>query len=157
MFAACLSEECAALEQLLFKLEEEHLVLASGRHRWLDQASAEVAAAVEALELTERRRLALADAIVGHLGLPVQATLGDIADALDEQRGDVLRDLRRQMRTLLERVHDLVQQNRDLLARGLAATADALALLGATPPAAYDASGVAPAPAGPARLFDARA
>ncbi|HZU80315.1 MAG TPA: flagellar protein FlgN [Acidimicrobiales bacterium] len=158
MFAACLSDECAALEHLLFKLEEEHLVLASGRHRWLDQASAEVSAAVETLDLTERRRLGLADAIIGALGLPVAATLGDIADAIDIEQAEVLRDYRRRMRDLLEKIHDLVQRNRDLLARGLAATADALALLGAGPTAAYDATGAPPPDhAGFARIFDARA
>lgn len=158
MFAGCLSDECVALEHLLFKLEEEHLVLASGRHRWLDQASAEVSAAVEALDLCERRRLGLADALIGELGLPVAATLGDIADAIDIDQAEMLRGYRTRMRDLLERIHDLVQRNRDLLARGLAATADALALLGAGPTTAYDATGAPPSvPSGFARIFDARA
>ena len=94
VFAAVMADEREALDTLLFKLEEEHLVLASGRHRWLRQASAEVAVAVSALEVTERRRIALADAVVGMLGLPVRATLEQIATAAPDTHRARLTEIR---------------------------------------------------------------
>jgi hypothetical protein len=48
-------ERCV-LELLRFKLAEEHLILASGHHSWLDRATAEVEQVVEMLELADTER-----------------------------------------------------------------------------------------------------
>jgi flagellar biosynthesis/type III secretory pathway chaperone len=155
----CLTEECASLEHLVFKLEEEHLVLASGRHRLLPQANAEVQAALAALDLVERERARLTALVIDDVGLGAGSTLGDIADAvqsMDTHSAGVLRSHRESMSHLLGRVQDLAEENRVLLARGIAATADALALLGAAP-VSYDGSGIVATRSSSAVVIDTRA
>ncbi|HET9419737.1 MAG TPA: flagellar export chaperone FlgN, partial [Nocardioides sp.] len=49
------------LEELLFRLEVEQLVLASGRNRWLPAAAADVERLLHDLRRTEVMRAAAAD------------------------------------------------------------------------------------------------
>jgi hypothetical protein len=61
------------------------------------------------------------------------------------------------MQELLERVGQLSRTNRQLLARGHAATVAALSFLGAQAPSSYDASGNLAPVSGSVGLLDARA
>ncbi|HXX90044.1 MAG TPA: flagellar export chaperone FlgN [Acidimicrobiales bacterium] len=154
--SVCLWEERAALEQLVFRLEQENLVLASGRHRLLMQSTAEVAASSAAVDQVEQRRIELTAAIAADTGLAADATLEVITEVLDAPAAEALRSHRAALRRLVGLVTDLVQRNRELIARGLAATVDALTLVGAAPAGAYDASGTAPAGVGGALVYDSR-
>lgn len=152
----CLSEEQAALEHLLFKLREQHLVLSSGEHRWLAACTAEVEAAVRDLTRVGARRETLAAQAHAAHGLPTGSTLGALADRVgDELTCQRLLQRQRSLRDVLDQVRRCSRQNRELLAHGLAATNDALALLGAVP--TYDSAGGAVRSAGSASAsFDAR-
>jgi hypothetical protein len=155
--SACLWEERAALEQLVFRLEQENLVLASGRHRLLRPSTAEVATASAEVNRIEQRRLEITRSVGEELHLGPDATLESIADAVDGPLADALRGHRQALRALVRLVTGLVEANRELIARGLAATTDALALVGAAPPGAYTASGAASGSAYGALMLDARA
>lgn len=136
----CLIEEQTALEHLLFKLREQHMVLSSGEHRWLAACTAEVEAAVRALTVVGARREAVAAQVHAALGLPPSSTLAAVADQVgDELTCQRLLQRQRSLRDILDRVRRSSRQNRELLAHGLAATNDALALLGAVP--TYDSAG----------------
>ena len=69
------------LELLLFKLEEEQLLLASGRSRWLTHATREVEVVLDQIRQTEVVRAAYAQAVAVELGLSPEAALGELADA----------------------------------------------------------------------------
>jgi len=155
--SACLWEERAAIEQLAFRLEQENLVLVSGRQRLLPQSTTELTAATTAVDEIERRRVDLVRSFGEELHLGPDATLESIADVIDGPCADALRGHRLALRSLVGVVADLVERNRELIARGLAATTDALALVGAAPPGAYDASGTARGGAFGAMMLDARA
>ncbi|HYA68895.1 MAG TPA: flagellar export chaperone FlgN [Acidimicrobiales bacterium] len=155
--SACLWEERAALEQLVFRLEQENLVLAAGRHRLLDPSTAEVATASAEVDRIEQRRLAITASVGEHLGLGPDATLETIADTVDDPLADAMRVHRQTLRGLVRLVTGLVESNRELIARGLAAATDALALVGAAPPGAYTASGGTRGGIGGALMLDARA
>lgn len=154
--SVCLYEEREALEDVAFKLEQEYLVLLAGRHRLVERTTAEFRRAVQALDAVSRRRADLVAAAASDMRLSDVPTLGALAGAVeDDDERKVLEEHRQAMIALVERIGDLSSQNRELLARHLAATTDALALLGAEP--SYSSSGEARTGAPRTRIVDARA
>lgn len=152
----CLFEESEALEHLAFKLEQEQLVLVAGKPRLLARNSAEFEQAVTALAVVSRRRERLVAAAASELGLLPTTTLSALAAAAqDEDERRVLGDRRRAMREQVDRITELCAKNREILARNLAATTDALALLGDTP--TYTAMATTTAAAPRSRVLDAKA
>src|SRR5437868_13978273 len=93
--ASILWREREMLELLLFKLEEEQLVLAGGRNRWLAHATREVEVVLEQIRSTEVIRAVEVEAIGRSLGLGPNPSLGELADAVDEPWRDLLRQHRR--------------------------------------------------------------
>jgi hypothetical protein len=153
---ARLAEEEEALEHLLFKLREQHMVLSSGEHRWLGPSTREVEAAVRQLTAAGERREAVARTVHAAHGLPPGASLAGLAERVsDELTCQLLHQRQRSLRNVLDQVRRGSRQNRELLAHGLAATNDALALLGSVP--TYDSAGGVDRSAGrPVRTFDTR-
>ena len=152
----CLFEETEALEHLAFKLEQEQLVLMAGRPRLLARNNAEFEQAVDALAVISRRREQLVAVAAGELGLPVATTLRALADVSpDEDERRILTERRRVMQDLVERVNALCRANREILARNLAATTDALSMLGEGP--SYTAMATTTVAAAPPRMLDAKA
>lgn len=133
-------ERCV-LELLRFKLAEEHLILASGHHGWLDRATAEVEQVVEMLELADAEREEAVDAVARSLGLGPTPTLADLAGAAPEPWAEILAGHRQAMLEHFEEIEKVSAANREILARRMAATSDALAYLGAQPSVAYGSSG----------------
>ena len=151
----CLAQEQDALERLLFKLREQHLILTSGEHRWLEACTAEVEAAVRELTATGQHREAVADKVHTSYRLAAGSTLGALAERVDDELVcQQLHQRQRMLRDVLDQVRRASRQNRQLLAHGLAATNDALAVLGAVP--TYDAGGAASHAVPRTRSFDTR-
>src|SRR5947208_14865166 len=67
------------LELLLFKLEEEQLVLASGRSRWLSHATREVEMVLAEIKQAELARSIEVDAAAAELGLEASPSLRGLA------------------------------------------------------------------------------
>ena len=106
------------LELLLFKLEEEQLVLAAGRTRWLAHATREVEVVLEQIRLTEVLRAVEVAAVGPALGLGTDPSLGQIADAADEPWSDLFRQHRTAFRALTAEITTLADTNRELLTAG---------------------------------------
>src|ERR1700761_4339994 len=83
------------LELLLFKLEEEQLLLAAGRSRWLAHATREVEVVLEQIRQTEVARAADAQAVAIELGLTAEASLGELADAAPAPWSELLHQHRK--------------------------------------------------------------
>ena len=79
--SAILWRERHLLELLLFKLDEEQLVLAAGRTRWLPRATREVEMVLEEIRQTELERAVEVSRVALELGLPAGAGLRQLADA----------------------------------------------------------------------------
>src|SRR5690349_24785508 len=79
--ASILWREREMLELLLFKLEEEQLVLSGGRTRWLAHATREVEVVLEEIRRTEVVRAVEVEAIGASMGLGSNPSLTDLADA----------------------------------------------------------------------------
>ena len=71
------------LETLLFKLEEEQMVLAGGRTRWLSRAAREVENVLDTIRETEILRAVAAEEAAVELGLGPNPSLRALAAEVD--------------------------------------------------------------------------
>lgn len=117
------------MELLLFKLEEEQVLLASGRSRWLAHATREVEMVLEQMRETEVIRAAHAQAAAVELGLSAEASLGEIADAAAMPWSDLLHEHRKSFLTLTAEISGLAATNRDLLSAGQRAARETMMII----------------------------
>ena len=68
------------LDILVFKLEEEQLVLAAGRTRWLAHATREVESVLEEIKRLELERAVIVDAVAAEFGLEQPVALSTLVE-----------------------------------------------------------------------------
>ncbi len=116
--SSILWREREMLELLLFKLEEEQLVLAGGRTRWLAHATREVELVLDQIRSTEVMRAMEVEAIAVELGVGPNPSLTELAEAVGPPWQELLRQHRRAFLTLTTEITGLAEANRDLLTVG---------------------------------------
>jgi hypothetical protein len=132
------------LELLVFKLEEEQLVLAAGRSRWLAYATREVENVLGEIKRVElERAVQVADA-GRELGLSGSPTLRELSGLTDAPWDNIFNEHRRALLTLAQEIDAITKANRDLLQRGHQAAREAIAAMGEIDIDAYDAHGTLP-------------
>jgi hypothetical protein len=114
------------LEMLLFKLEEEQLVLATGRTRWLARAAREVEVVMAEIRRTELMRAVHVDALADELGLPPGPTLRVLADAVADPWQQILYDHHAAFRAVTDEISAMARSNSELLSAGYRAACEAL-------------------------------
>ena len=124
--ANILWRERESLELLLFKLEEERLMLATGRSRWLTQATHEVEIVLDRIRQTEVLRALEVDAAAEDLGLPPNPSLSQLAEAAGEPWAQLLREHRKAFLMLTSEIAALAAANRELLTAGQRAAREAV-------------------------------
>lgn len=139
--SSILWRERELLELLLFKLEEEQLLLAAGRSRWLGNATREVEMVLEEIRRAELSRAIEVDAVGSELGLPDGASLRDLAEQAPGPWADILRQHRTAFLALSQELAELAQTNRELLAAGYRAARDALESMGSREVRTYSPTG----------------
>ena len=117
------------LELLLFKLEEEQLVLTSGRSRWLAQATREVESVLDEIRSAELARAVEVEEVAPQLGLAGAASLAELADAAPAPWDELLRAHRDAFASVTAEIGRLADDNRELLALSHRATQETLAYL----------------------------
>ena len=132
------------LELLLFKLEEEQLVLAAGRVRWLNHASREVEIVLDEIKVAEMARAIEVEAVAAELGLAPGPTLRQLASGAPDPWQGILDAHRQAFLTATHEILSLAQMNREILARGQKTASDTLAWLGDHLADGYSAAGSAP-------------
>jgi hypothetical protein len=125
------------MELLLFKLQQEHLMLAAGQDRWLSHATAEVNLVMAELQQVSGGRTATAAGLAAQTGLGADATLAQLALAAPAEWQVMLGDQRDQLRELLQQVEQVGHTNREILASRLSVARDALVMLGEAPAVGY--------------------
>jgi FlgN protein len=128
--SAILWRERHLLELLLFKLDEEQLVLAAGRSRWLARATREVEMVLEEIRQTELERAVEVSRVAVDLGLPAGASLRQLSEAAPPPWQGMLIEHRQAFLSLTDEITVLVQTNRELLLRGQKAVREVLASIG---------------------------
>src|SRR5690348_16524203 len=104
------------LELLAFKLEEEDLVLASGRNRWMARASGEVDAIVDEIKHVRlERAIRLADSSA-ELGLSDTPTLRELAHAVPPPWDGIFTEHGRVLQTLAREVESITRVDRSAAA-----------------------------------------
>jgi hypothetical protein len=97
------------LELLAFKLEEERLVLASGRTRWLPRASGEVDAIIEELKHVRlERAISLAD-VSAEVGLADAPSLRALAGAVPPPWDGICAEHARALRMLSQEIESITR------------------------------------------------
>jgi hypothetical protein len=138
--SSVLWRERELLETLLFKLEVEQLVLATGRTRWLPTAAREIEEVLDAVRETELLRALEADQVAAALGLDPNPSLQQIADASEEPWKSIWLDHRETFVSVSAEISALAENNRELLTSGYQAAQAALLSM-QEPPGTYAADG----------------
>ncbi len=106
------------MEMLLYKLEQEQLVLATGRTRWLASAAREVDAVLGMLRQTEVLRAAAADHAAAEVGLLPNPSLSSLAATAPEPWSSILLEHRDAFLAYTRQITEMAAVNRDLLTTG---------------------------------------
>jgi hypothetical protein len=120
------------LDLLVFKLEVEQLVLASGRTRWLSHATREVEKILEEAKCVELERAMAVEGSAGELGISDTPTLRELAAVAPTPGVGIFAEHRRSLLLLTREIDALTKANRDLLRRGRQSAREELASLGET-------------------------
>lgn len=115
-FSLTLWRQRRLLDALLYRLEIHQLLLASGRHRWLPNATRELEAVIAKLRRHELIRAVQASAVATELGLAGEPTLREITEAAPSPWGEVLREHHLALLGLSGQVAELADFLRDELA-----------------------------------------
>jgi hypothetical protein len=114
------------LELFVFKLEEEHFVLASERSRWLLHATREVEAVLAEIQHVE---LELAIAVAGstaELGMSDAPSLRELAAIAPPPWDGIFAEHRHALLRLAHEIDAVTASNRDMLQRGLLAAREVI-------------------------------
>ena len=112
------------LDTLLYKLEIEQLVLASGKSRWLPSAAREVEMILDSIRETELLRAVAADEAATTIGLASNPSLRALAEAVDEPWRSILLDHREAFIGYTRDIAEIAATNRELLTAGQQAARD---------------------------------
>ncbi len=130
--SAVLWRERELLEHLLFKLEEEQLLLSAGRTRWLPHATCEVEVVLEQIREAELERAMQVEAVAMDLGLPAGPSLRQLSQTAPTPWSEMLRGHREAFLTLTQEIAATAEANRDVLSAGQRAAHETLLSLGTT-------------------------
>src|SRR5689334_19269500 len=109
---AVLWQEREVLEDLLYALVHQQLLLDADQTRWLPRADASIAAAAHAVQDRELVRATDVETLIQAVGLPATASLLEIAAHTGEPWATVLRDHRDALRTLTAEIETVATRNR---------------------------------------------
>lgn len=141
------------LEELLYRLEVEQLVLASGRSRWLAHATRDIDALLGTVRETEVLRAVAADEAAAAAGMSANPSLAALAEAAGEPWTMILTEHREAFVTLTADIATLADSNKHLISAGYRSARETLLSLGESVDG-YAADGSATADAARTRLVD---
>ncbi len=116
--SSILWRERELLDLLLFKLEEERLLVAAGLTRWLSRATYEVDLVLAELRRIERPRTIALDDLAAELGLGPGQTLLEVAAAAPPPWDTLLEQHREAFVVAIRAIAPLQQAHRELVDSG---------------------------------------
>ncbi|MCC9146685.1 MULTISPECIES: flagellar protein FlgN [unclassified Arthrobacter] len=152
--SALLWEERELLELLVFKLEEEQLLLTSGKTKWLTHATREVEQVLERLRAADLGRAVAVAGLAAEWGTSEDATLRELVAAAPAGPWTEIFNAHLQAMTeLTVKIRELRDINEQFLRTAARSAQETLA--GLNPEAnTYTASGTSATPMSAARLVD---
>lgn len=110
------------LDLLLFRMTVEQTLLLGRQVRWLARATDEVEAVLEEMRQTELVRSVVLQEAAAELGLGIDPSLREVAEAAPSPWGDIFEEHRRAFLALTDEVQTIAESNRELLGREQKAT-----------------------------------
>jgi hypothetical protein len=142
------------LDLLLFRMTVEQTLLVGRQVRWLARATDEVEAVLEEMRQTELVRAVVLQDVAEDLGLGIDPSLRELAEAAPAPWCDIYEEHRRAFLALTDEVQTIALANRELLGREQRATRELIEELTGTDygrrttdDPSYGRSAAAPAPA----------
>ncbi|WP_128221664.1 flagellar protein FlgN [Nocardioides yefusunii] len=114
------------LDALLYKLEVEQLVMATGRTRWLLRAAQDVQRLIDVLKETEMLRAVVSDEVAASLGVPANPSLQALIDAAPEPWASILSDHRDAFLRITADLTATADANRELITAGIRSARETL-------------------------------
>ena len=152
--SAMLWRERELLELLTFKLEEEQLILMSGKSRWLQHATLEVEQVLTRVREAGLARSVEVAALAREWGTDENASLRDIiAQAPSGPWGEIFTSHLTAMSSLTTQIKELRDSNEQFLRSAMRSTQETLANLDHDP-STYDARGESDLATAGGRLVD---
>jgi len=152
--SAALWRERELLDLLVFKLEEEQLLLAAGKARWLQFATREVEQVMERLRTASLARTVAVSSVAKEWGTDENATLRELVEHAPEGAwGELFGARLTAMSELTAQITELRDLNEKYLRNAIRSSQETMA--GPREETGlYNASGTAGGPATGSRLFD---
>jgi flagellar biosynthesis/type III secretory pathway chaperone len=152
--SALLWRERELLELLVFKLDEEQLLLSAGRTRWVQHATREVEQVLDLVKEAGLGRTVEVAAVAAEWGISPDVTLRELVEqAPGGPWGDILGAHLSAMTELVAQIRSLRDVNEQFLRAATRSTQETLAGVDSQA-TTYDARGTSPAATSGARLFD---
>ncbi|QQR99513.1 MAG: flagellar protein FlgN [Austwickia sp.] len=114
------------LENLLYKLEVQSVLIESGRSRWLGRSTSDIESVIESLRETELLRAVDAAPVCDVLGLPADTPLSQIAQAAPSPWNHVLEEHRVALSHATHELSLLSRSNGEMLEISYRAVQDTL-------------------------------
>jgi hypothetical protein len=114
------------LELFVFKLEEEHFVLASERSRWLLHATREVETVLAEIQHVELELAMAVAGSTGELGMSDAPSLRELAAIAPPPWDGIFAEHRHALLRLAHEIDAVTASNRDMLQRGLLAAREVI-------------------------------
>lgn len=152
--SALLWAERELLEALLFKLEEEQLLLTSGRTRWLPRATQEIDAIQQKLRETGLARAVEVETVATEWGAPTGTSLRELTEkAPDGPWAEILTSHANALTGLVSEIKNVQDSNEHLIRGAIRSTQETLADA-STSTSIYNAHGVTDTGRSASHLFD---
>ncbi len=129
------------LDLLLFKAEEKQYPILSGKTRWLARIAHEIEVVLDQLRTLEVERAAATEAIAVRLGIGVNPSLRQLAEAAPPPWNDLLARHHEALLVLVTELRSLSDANRELIEGGLSVIGDALLQVRTPSAGTYGATG----------------
>jgi hypothetical protein len=130
------------LEQLVFKLEVQGLLLAAGRARWMPYVTAEIEAIIEAIGEVEVARSSASSRLARQHSQSSTSSLAELIDHVDDTWASLLAQHRLHLLSLQSEIEEISHSNHDIAHRGLTQSREIIASLGEQSVDVYDPRGL---------------
>ncbi len=130
------------LEQLVFKLEVQGLLLASGRARWIPYVTAELEAIIEAIGEIEALRSEASGRLARQHRQPPSASLAELLEHTGEPWAALLAQHRLHLLSLQAEIEEISRANHEMAKRSLMRSREIIASLGEQSVDVYDPRGM---------------
>lgn len=131
------------LEQLVYKLEVQGLLLAQTRARWLPYITAEIEAIIEAIGSVEHDRTSSSMRLARSIGISPTMSLADMVGHVPEPWSSLLSQHRLHLLSLQSEIEEIARTNHEMAKRSLMRSREIIASLGEQTVDVYDPRGLA--------------